>query len=40
MIIISKRAASQFEFSASENGISHAIMRISIRVIEKSTDKD
>lgn len=34
MITISKSAASQIEFSARENGISNAIMRIAIRVLE------
>lgn len=34
MITISKSAASQIEFSARENGISNAVMRIGIKVLE------
>ena len=37
MITISKNAASQIEFSARENGISNAIMRIAVKVLENGS---
>ena len=37
MITISKSAASQIELSARENGISNAIMRIAIKILENGS---